>query len=509
MELTKKAFKAYDVRGVVPTEVNAEMAYRVGRVFAAMFAAEKVVVGHDIRLSGRELVDALTEGLRHGGSDVIDIGQCGTEMIYFATAHLDADGGIMVTASHNPAEYNGMKLVRRGARPISADTGLMEIADMVVDSKDFPHVKVPGKTEGAVRRYDIMPEYIEHLLGYIDIKALKPLKIVANPGNGGAGPVLNELAKYLPFEFIKINEIPDGTFPNGVPNPLLVPNREATAKLVREYQADLGVAWDGDFDRCFLFDEKAEFIEGYYIVGLLAEVFLRKQPGAKIMYDPRLTWNTQEVVDAAGGKAQELEMVKKISDIRIHYIRQKEPRGLGHAILCAKQFIGDEPFAVLLGDDVVDGEVPALKQLMDVYDKTGASVLGVQEVPQEKVSSYGIVASEPTAEPRTFTVSDMVEKPGVEEAPSRLAVLGRYIINPEVFPILEATKPGRGNEIQLTDALKELAKLQKMYAYNFEGRRYDVGDKQGFLEATVEMALKRPDLKDKFLAYLQTIVSKN
>ena len=212
---------------------------------------------------------------------------------------------------------------------------------------------------------------------------------------------------------------------------------------------------------------------------------------------------------AAGGKAQELEMVKKISDIRIHYIRQKEPRGLGHAILCAKQFIGDEPFAVLLGDDVVDGEVPALKQLMDVYDKTGASVLGVQEVPQEKVSSYGIVASASTAAPRTFTVSDMVEKPGVEEAPSRLAVLGRYIINPEVFPILEATKPGRGNEIQLTDALKELAKLQKMYAYNFEGRRYDVGDKQGFLEATVEMALKRPDLKDKFFAYLQTIVSKD
>lgn len=303
MELTKKAFKAYDVRGVVPTEVNAEMAYRLGRVFAAMFAAEKVIVGHDIRLSGRELVDALTEGLRHGGSDVIDIGQCGTEMIYFATAHLDADGGIMVTASHNPAEYNGMKLVRRGARPISADTGLMEIADMVVDSKDFPHLQVPGKTEGTVKQYDIMPEYIEHLLGYIDVKALKPLKIVANPGNGGAGPVLNELAKYLPFEFIKLNENPDGNFPNGVPNPLLVPNREATAKLVREHQADLGVAWDGDFDRCFLFDEKAEFIEGYYIVGLLAEVFLRKQPGAKIMYDPRLTWNTQEVVDAAGGTA--------------------------------------------------------------------------------------------------------------------------------------------------------------------------------------------------------------
>lgn len=209
----------------------------------------------------------------------------------------------------------------------------------------------------------------------------------------------------------------------------------------------------------------------------------------------------------AGGKISELEMVKKISDIRIHYIRQKEPRGLGHAILCAQQFIGDEPFAVLLGDDVVDSEVPALKQLIDVYDRTGASVLGVQEVPEDKVSAYGIVASAPTEEARTFTVSDMVEKPKISEAPSRLAVLGRYVINPEIFPILEKTKPGRGNEIQLTDALKVLAKEQTMYAYNFAGRRYDVGDKQGFLEATVEMALKRDDLRDKFLAYLQDIVA--
>lgn len=210
----------------------------------------------------------------------------------------------------------------------------------------------------------------------------------------------------------------------------------------------------------------------------------------------------------ASGKISELQMVKDISEIRIHYIRQKEPRGLGHAILCAKQFIGDEPFAVLLGDDVVDSEVPALKQLIDVYDKTGASVLGVQEVPQEKVSAYGIVASEPTADARTFKVSDMVEKPKASEAPSRLAVLGRYVINPEIFPILEVTHPGRGNEIQLTDALKELAKQQEMYAYNFAGRRYDVGDKQGFLEATVEMALKRPELRGKFLAYLQDIVAR-
>jgi len=300
MEVTNKGFKAYDVRGVYPTEVNEELAYRVGRIFSAMFAAETVVVGHDIRLSGRALVDALTEGLRHGGTKVIDIGQCGTEMIYFATAHLEADGGIMVTASHNPKEYNGMKLVRKGARPISGDTGLKEIGEMAVAS-NFVHAQVAGKTLGELEKVDIVPAYIEHLLTYVDKSALKPMKIVANPGNGGAGPIMKELAKHLPFEFVSIFDEPDGSFPNGVPNPILMPNREATAKVVRETGADLGIAWDGDFDRCFLFDENAEFIEGYYIVGLLAEVFLLKEPGAKIMYDPRLTWNTEAILERDGG----------------------------------------------------------------------------------------------------------------------------------------------------------------------------------------------------------------
>ena len=300
MEVTNKGFKAYDVRGVYPTEVNEELAYRVGRIFSAMFAAETVVVGHDIRFSGRAIVDALTEGLRHGGTKVIDIGQCGTEMIYFATAHLNADGGIMVTASHNPKEYNGMKLVRKGARPISGDTGLKEIGEMAVAS-NFVHAQVAGKTLGELEKVDIVPAYIEHLLSYVDKSALKPMKIVANPGNGGAGPIMKELAKHLPFEFISIFDEPDGSFPNGVPNPILMPNREATAKVVRETGADLGIAWDGDFDRCFLFDENAEFIEGYYIVGLLAEVFLLKEPGAKIMYDPRLTWNTEAILERDGG----------------------------------------------------------------------------------------------------------------------------------------------------------------------------------------------------------------
>ena len=300
MMVTNKGFKAYDVRGVYPTEVNEELAYRVGRIFSAMFAAETVVVGHDIRLSGRALVDALTEGLRHGGTKVIDIGQCGTEMIYFATAHLEADGGIMVTASHNPKEYNGMKLVRKGARPISGDTGLKEIGEMAVAS-NFVHAQVAGKTLGELEKVDIVPAYIEHLLTYVDKSALKPMKIVANPGNGGAGPIMKELAKHLPFEFVSIFDEPDGSFPNGVPNPILMPNREATAKVVRETGADLGIAWDGDFDRCFLFDENADFIEGYYIVGLLAEVFLLKEPGAKIMYDPRLTWNTEAILERDGG----------------------------------------------------------------------------------------------------------------------------------------------------------------------------------------------------------------
>ncbi|WP_299447697.1 UTP--glucose-1-phosphate uridylyltransferase GalU [uncultured Phascolarctobacterium sp.] len=217
---------------------------------------------------------------------------------------------------------------------------------------------------------------------------------------------------------------------------------------------------------------------------------------------PELEMNLEE-----HGKLDLLQQVKDIADINIHYIRQKEPRGLGHAILCAKAFIGHEPFAVLLGDDVVyNDEYPCLRQLMDVYEATGGSVLGCQTVPREKVSSYGIVDSVPTNNKRIFKVNDMVEKPALEEAPSQLAVLGRYVIMPEIFDILEQTQPGRGGEIQLTDALKVLAKEQDMYAYDFMGRRYDVGDKLGYLTATVEYALRRDDLHDKFMDYLKTIV---
>lgn len=296
--MKREAFKAYDIRGKYPEEVNEELAYRIGVAFAQLFQAKKVAVGHDIRLSGESLQEALTKGLTDMGCDVVHIGMCGTEQIYFATAHYGLDGGIMITASHNPKEYNGMKLVKSQAVPISGDTGLQEIADFVF-SPDFNANKAAAL--GKVTSKNVLPEYIEHLLGYIDLSVLKPLKVVINVGNGAAGAAMQALAKKLPFEFIAANMEPDGNFPNGVPNPLLLENREATAKLVRENQADVGIAWDGDFDRCFLFDENGELIEGYYMVGFLSEAFLAKNPGAKIIYDPRLIWNTVELVEKAGG----------------------------------------------------------------------------------------------------------------------------------------------------------------------------------------------------------------
>ena len=257
--LNTKAFKAYDLRGIYPEEVNEELAYRVGKVFCALFGAEAVVVGRDIRLTGPRLVEALSNGLRDGGANVIDIGCCGTEMVYFATAYLNADGGIMITASHNPASYNGMKLVRRDARPVSGDTGLQEIEQMV-RGEDFPHHLVAGKARGILAQQNIMKAYVEHLLSYVKQSELRPLRIVVNPGNGGAGAVLDELEASLPFELIKINYEANGNFPNGVPNPMLDACRKVTSEAVLRYKADLGIAWDGDFDRCFFCDEKGNFV---------------------------------------------------------------------------------------------------------------------------------------------------------------------------------------------------------------------------------------------------------
>lgn len=291
-------FKAYDIRGRIPAELNEEVAYRIGRAYAQLLRPDNVVIGRDVRPSSELLAQALMRGLTEGGADVLDIGLCGTEEVYFATFFAKAGGGIMVTASHNPADWNGMKLVREGSRPISGDTGLFDIRTLAENGR----FEEPAK-KGTVSPYEHRPAYLRHLLNYIDFDALRPLRIVVNAGNGCAGPVIDLLEQQLPFEIIKIHNQPDGSFPNGIPNPLLPENRGATRDAVLAHKAALGIAWDGDFDRCFLFDENGEFIEGYYIVGLLAEAFLSKVPGAAIIHDPRLTWNTVDIVENVGGRA--------------------------------------------------------------------------------------------------------------------------------------------------------------------------------------------------------------
>src|SRR6056297_899051 len=294
--MSLNCFKAYDVRGRLPDDLNPQIARRIGSAYAAVVKPATVVIGYDVRLSSPELATMLAEGLMDAGVEVLDIGLCGTEMIYFATSHLGVDGGIMVTASHNPPDWNGMKLVREDSKPISGDTGLKDI-EALAERGEFE----PAAERGGRRSVDVHEAYIEHLLGYVALDRLKPMKLVVNAGNGGAGRVIDRLEKRLPFEFVKLQHEPDGTFPNGVPNPLLPEHRAVTAEAVVASGADFGVAWDGDYDRCFLFDESGRFIEGYYIVGLLAEAFLLKHPGSKIVHDPRLTWNTIDIVEQGGG----------------------------------------------------------------------------------------------------------------------------------------------------------------------------------------------------------------
>ena len=291
-------FKAYDIRGRVPDQLNEEIAYRVGRAFAEVVKPRQVVVGHDIRLTSEAIKAAVTKGLLEQGVDVYDIGLCGTEEIYFATSHAGMDGGIAITASHNPKDYNGMKFVREESRPISGDTGLFDIKKLA-ERDQFKAAAEPGQWYAL----DTSEAYVQHLLSYIDVGSLKPLKVVVDAGNGGAGRVVDLLESHLPFEFIKLHHNADGNFPNGVPNPLLPENRVAATAAVREHGADLGLGWDGDFDRCFFFDENGDFIEGYYVVGLLAEAFLKQQGPARIVHDPRLTWNTVDIVQSLGGEA--------------------------------------------------------------------------------------------------------------------------------------------------------------------------------------------------------------
>lgn len=294
-------FKAYDIRGKLGTELNEDIAYKIGRAYGQIYQPKTVAIGCDIRLSSEDLKQATIQGLNDAGVNVLDLGMTGTEEVYFAAFHLDVQGGIEVTASHNPMDYNGMKLVRENARPISADTGLKEI-QALAEAATFTEVAAKGTTQS----YNILPEFVDHLMTYIDPAKICPLKLVVNAGNGAAGHVVDALEQkfqqlQIPVEFVKIHNEADGNFPNGIPNPILIENRDSTRDAVIQHGADMGIAWDGDFDRCFLFDEKGQFIEGYYIVGLLAQAFLLKQSGEKIVHDPRLVWNTLDIVEQYQG----------------------------------------------------------------------------------------------------------------------------------------------------------------------------------------------------------------
>jgi len=400
MTIKIDCFKAYDIRGRIPDQLNEDIAYRIGNATAAFLDARRVVIGRDMRLSSAELTDAVARGLTDAGVEVLDIGLCGTEMVYFATAHLEADGGIMVTASHNPADYNGLKLVREDAKPISADTGLSDIRRIAQQDE-----RLMAADEGRRSETDTFDDYVKHIVSYVDPQKLKPLKLVVNAGNGVAGLAIDGLEPHLPFEFIKVHHEPDGTFPNGIPNPLLPENRASTADAVIAEGADMGIAWDGDFDRCFLFDEKGEFIEGYYIVGLLAESLLANSPGGKIIHDPRLTWNTLDIVKAAGGEAVQSksghsfikEKMREVDAIyggemsAHHYFRDFSyaDSGMIPWLLIAELIsVSGNPLSELVGDRILkypaSGEInrevaDAAETLQMLHDRYAADALFVDD----------------------------------------------------------------------------------------------------------------------------------
>ena len=401
MPIKINCFKAYDVRGQIPNELNTDIAYRIGNATVEFLGAKRMVVGRDIRQSSEELLQAVSDGIRDAGAEVLDIGLGGTENVYFATSHLSADGGIMITASHNPADYNGLKFVREESRPISGDTGLSDIQEIAERDE-----RLIAEDRGDHTAVNTFVAYIEHMLGYVDLDKLKPLKLVVNAGNGGAGIAIDGLEPHLPFEFVKVHHDPDGTFPNGVPNPLLPENRSATIDAIKANNASMGIAWDGDFDRCFLFDEDGSFIEGYYIVGLLAESLLARTPGGRIVHDPRLIWNTLDIVETAGGEAVQSksghsfikEKMREVDGVyggemsAHHYFREFSyaDSGMIPWLLVAELIsTTGKPLSELVGERIArypaSGEInrqvaDAGKTLQALHDRYAAQALSVDDV---------------------------------------------------------------------------------------------------------------------------------
>jgi phosphomannomutase len=295
--LDPKVFKAYDVRGIYPAELDEEGGYAIGRAYVEQFEPDKIAVGRDMRLSSPSMAKAVIEGAAGAGAEVVDIGLVGTEMVYLAVGHLDLDGGVQVTASHNPKEYTGMKIVRRGALPVGEDSGLLEIRDRALSNSDLSRGQAPGQ----VRKEDVLPAYVDKVLSFIDPSAVQPLRVVIDAANGMAGAMLPPVLERLPIDAIPYFFELDGSFPNHEPNPLLPENREFVIGKVLEEKAQLGAAFDGDVDRCFFIDDTGDFVPGDFVTALLAELMLEKHPGAKVIYDVRASWAVRETIERSGG----------------------------------------------------------------------------------------------------------------------------------------------------------------------------------------------------------------
>ncbi|WP_336057776.1 phosphomannomutase/phosphoglucomutase [Nitratireductor sp. CH_MIT9313-5] len=376
-------FKAYDVRGQIPSQINVPFAYRFAQAVKASLNPQRVVVGHDMRIDSPALAQALMQGLMDSGVDVLPVGRCGTEEVYFHTAHSGADAGLMVTASHNPPDYNGIKMVLKGAAAATPENAFNAIEELVRSDKALPQV-TDHADRGVFHDHCNREDYIARLLQEVTSKQLKPLKIVTHAGNGCAGPIIDLLERHLPFTFIKVDHEPDPKLPNGVPNPLLPEKRQKASQAVLDHGADLGIAWDGDFDRCFLYDHKGRFVEGYYLVGMIAKHMLEKEPGSTILYDPRLTWNTIDIVESNGGVAK--------------------PCRTGHAYF--KQMMREE-------NAIYGGEMSAhhyfrdfsycdsgMLAWLDVVSELSASGARLADVLEERIAAY------PCSGELNFTVDD-------------------------------------------------------------------------------------------------------
>ncbi len=390
--LDPKAFKAYDIRGVYPTELDEAGAYEIGRGYVEQFEPRRMAVGRDMRLSGPEMQAAVMRGAAEAGADVLDLGLIGTEMLYFGVGELGLDGGIVVTASHNPKEYTGMKIVRRGALPVGGESGLFDVRDRATSGAR--HRTGPS---GTVTPYDIWPAYVDRVMSFIDVSTLRPLRVVIDAANGMAGAMLPPVLARLPIETVRCFFEPDGSFPNHEPNPLLPENREFIVAKTLEEGADLGVAFDGDADRCFFVDDTGEFVPGDFVTALLAESVLEKEPGAKIIYDVRASWAVPETIEAAGG----IPLVNRVGHAFIKHRMRKEEAVFGGEVSGHYYFrdfsqadSGVIPFLLML--EVVSKAGRPLSELLrrfrDTYFLTGELNTPVADVPlklQELKERFG------------------------------------------------------------------------------------------------------------------------